>query len=300
MWPVSSLPAARRVSGDSMPWTTALRSMCSNGGSMRSSTCRSNSPDAPSTSSSARLPVSAAAWRTMRARRCTWRWNETMRVRISPFCSSVTVRDCCCSRFCASPIRFSSSPWMLADVAGGFGQRARELLDRRVAIQFQRIELRAVTRLGLVPVQNLRLGLHLELAQLLLQSRDRARQLPEIEFDRTELLLQPCARDAHLAGAVEQLVEQLGADTRHLDPVGSHDRLASGGRGAGGAGAAAAAGSAAAAACGSAVRGSMAGVASASSWTTAGVAAVAGVAGATGATGAAASRPRPRPRPGPG
>ena len=114
MRPVSGLPRLTRSSGFSMPCTTALRSMCSNGGSMRSSTCRSSSPEAPSTLSSARLPVSAAAWRTMRARRCTWRWNGTMRVRISPFCSSVMVRACCCSRFCVSLARFSSSPWMLA------------------------------------------------------------------------------------------------------------------------------------------------------------------------------------------
>ncbi len=36
------------ASGVSMPCTTALRSMCSNGGSMRSSTWRSSSPEAPS------------------------------------------------------------------------------------------------------------------------------------------------------------------------------------------------------------------------------------------------------------
>ena len=45
-----------RSSGVSMPCTTALRSMCSNGGSMRSSTWRSSSPEAPSTRSSAFLP----------------------------------------------------------------------------------------------------------------------------------------------------------------------------------------------------------------------------------------------------
>ena len=50
----------------------------------------------------------------MRERRCTWRWNETMRVRMSPFCNSVIVRPCCCSRFCASPVSVSSSCWMLA------------------------------------------------------------------------------------------------------------------------------------------------------------------------------------------
>ena len=47
-------------------------------------------------------------------RRCTWRWNGTMRVRIRPFCSSVTTRACCSSRFCASRVRFSSSLRRLA------------------------------------------------------------------------------------------------------------------------------------------------------------------------------------------
>ena len=63
--------------------------------------------------SSAFLCVSVAAWRTMRARRCTWRWNGTMRVRMRPFCSSVMVRACWVSRFCVSLVRFSSNPWML-------------------------------------------------------------------------------------------------------------------------------------------------------------------------------------------
>ena len=81
--------------------------------------------------------------------------------------------------------------------------------------------------LVLVAVQDLRLGLDLELAQLLLQARHRARQLAQIEFDRAELLLQPRARDADLAGVVEQLIEQLGADARHLDAIGGDHRLAS-------------------------------------------------------------------------
>ena len=37
-----------------------------------------------------------------------------MRVRISPFCTSVTTRPCCCSRFCVSRFRFASRPSMLA------------------------------------------------------------------------------------------------------------------------------------------------------------------------------------------
>ncbi len=112
--PVSGLPRSRRTSGGSMPCTTALRSMCSNGGSMRSSTWRSSSPLAPSTTSSTCLPASCPAWRTRRVRRWACRWNGTMRVRIRPFWRSATTRPCCCSRFCASRLRLPSRPSMLA------------------------------------------------------------------------------------------------------------------------------------------------------------------------------------------
>jgi hypothetical protein len=57
----SALPALRRTFGDSRPWATALRSRCSNGAVMRSSTLRSSSPWAPSSLSCAFLPVSPAA-----------------------------------------------------------------------------------------------------------------------------------------------------------------------------------------------------------------------------------------------
>jgi hypothetical protein len=61
------------------------------------------------------------------------------------------------------------------DVIGRLRQRARELLDGGIAVQLQRVEITAVAAgLGLVPVQDLRLGLDLELAQLLLQARHGA------------------------------------------------------------------------------------------------------------------------------
>ena len=85
-------------------------------------------------------------------------------------------------------------PLEAGHVAGRFGQRARELLDRRVAVQLQRIEFLPVPGLVVVPVQDLRLGLHLELAQLLLQARDGARELAQIELDRAQLLLEARAR----------------------------------------------------------------------------------------------------------
>jgi hypothetical protein len=102
------------------------------------------------------------------------------------------------------------------DVAGGLGERARELLDRRVAVELQRIEIAAVRRVALVAMQDLLLGLDLEIAQLFLQARDRARQLAEVVVDRGDLLLEARAADADFAGVVQQLVEQVGVDARHL------------------------------------------------------------------------------------
>ena len=100
----------------------------------------------PSTTSSTCLPASCAAWRTRRVRRCACRWNGTMRVRIRPSCRSATTRPCCCSRFCASRLRLSSRPSMLADVAHRLGERARELLDGRIAVELERIEVGAALR----------------------------------------------------------------------------------------------------------------------------------------------------------
>ena len=63
-----------------------------------------------------------------------------------------------------------------------------------------------------VSMQHLRLGLNLELAQLLLQAGDGAREFREVEIHQAELLFEARARDAHLTGMVEQFIEQLGAD----------------------------------------------------------------------------------------
>ena len=76
-------------------------------------------------------------------------------------------------------------------------------------------------------VQDLRFSLDFQAAQLLLQTGHGARQLAEVEVERAELLLQARARDAGLAGDVEQLVEQLGVDSRHFLALGRRDRLAS-------------------------------------------------------------------------
>ena len=75
-------------------------------------------------------------------------------------------------------------------------------------------------------MQDLRFGFELELAQLFLQARDRARQLAHVEVDGADLLFEARARDARFAGIVEQLVEQFRVDARELGPIGRRGRFA--------------------------------------------------------------------------
>ncbi len=129
------------------------------------------------------------------------------------------VRACCVSRFCVSLVSVSSRPWIAAHVVGGFRQRARELLDRRVSIEFERIEFAARALLFFVAMQDLRFGLELELAQLLLETRHRSREFADVEIDGADLLFEARPRNAGFAGIVEQLVEKLGVDTREFGTI---------------------------------------------------------------------------------
>ncbi len=95
--PLTSLPAATRTSGLSMPCTTQLRSRCSKGAVMRSSTPRSTSMAPPTMSSRTCLPVSFAAWRTTRYSRSAMPSNSTMRVRSRSSCRSRVSRACAAS-----------------------------------------------------------------------------------------------------------------------------------------------------------------------------------------------------------
>src|SRR5215469_17190488 len=82
--------------------------------------------------------------------------------------------------------------------------------------------------LVLVLVQDLRLGLDLEAAQLFLEARHRARQLAEVEIERPELLLETRPRNARLARDVQQLIEELRIDAGHFLALAATDRFASG------------------------------------------------------------------------
>ena len=106
------------------------------------------------------------------------------------------------------------------DVVRRLRERARQLLNRRVAIELERVEAALDVRIVLVAVQDLRLGLGLELAQLLAQARNRAAELAQVKLDRVQLLAQPRLEDVDLAGAVQQHVEQAGIDARRLGALG--------------------------------------------------------------------------------
>ncbi len=109
---------------------------------------------------------------------------------------------------------------MLATSPEVSGERARVLLDRGVAVELEGVEL-IVARILLVlmPVEHLRLGLDLERPQLLLEAGHRARELRQIEIDGIDLLIEPRAEDAHLAGVVQHRVEQVRIHARHLDAL---------------------------------------------------------------------------------
>src|SRR5256886_12438769 len=109
-----------------------------------------------------------------------------------------------------------------------FRSRPRVLLDGGIAVELERIELAAVRAFVLVLVQDLRLGLDLETAQLLLEARHRTRQLTEVEIERAELLLEARTRNARLARDVQHLVDQIRVHARHLLALAPRHGLAAG------------------------------------------------------------------------
>src|SRR5690606_33502230 len=103
------------------------------------------------------------------------------------------------------------------DVVRRLGERARELLDRRVTVELERIKaLPARRQVFLMAMKDLRLGLGLELAELLAQTRDGLTELAQVEVDRVQLLIQPRLEDVDLARAIQQRIEQRRVDSGRL------------------------------------------------------------------------------------
>ncbi len=195
--------AAGARAGFSMPCATALRSRCSNGGSIDSSTWRSISLPSPSTTSSACLPVSAHAWRTMRCKRGDVAL-ERHHARLHETVLQVRGYSRLLRQQRVGFVREAVQQLVDArDVVRGLGEGARQLLDRRIPVELERIEAALDLRVVLMAMQDLRLGLGFELAQLLAQPRHRAAELAEMKLDRVQLLGQPRLEDVDLAGAVQ-------------------------------------------------------------------------------------------------
>ena len=64
--------------------------------------------------------------------------------------------------------------------------------------------------------QDLRFGLHFQLAQLFTQAQDGLFELDQVEAETAHLRFQARAVDRHLTGEVHQIVEQVGADADQL------------------------------------------------------------------------------------
>ena len=91
-------------------------------------------------------------------------------------------------------------------VGGGLEQRTGQLLQLRVAVHLQRIEVlvAGTLGLGLVAAENLRLGLGIEPAQLVAYAVDGRFHLAQGEADIAHLLLDTATENRGLTGQVDQ------------------------------------------------------------------------------------------------
>jgi len=92
-----------------------------------------------------------------------------------------------------------------------FEQRTRQLLQLRVAVHFQRVEIFVADalRLGLDTAENLRLGFRIEAAQLVAHPLDSRFHLAEGEAEVAHLLLDTATENRGFPRQVDQAFEQL-------------------------------------------------------------------------------------------
>ena len=112
-------------------------------------------------------------------------------------------------------------------VVGGLGQRARELLDGGVAVELERIELAAVRP----PSSSCRCRICASVSISSLRSCSFRRvtvrdSSPRLKSNDPSCCSRRARAMLDFAGDVEQLVEQLGVDARHLLRLAPGDRLA--------------------------------------------------------------------------
>ena len=141
-------------------------------------------PRRRSISSSAFLPISRAIWRTMRYRRSLRFENGTARTRIRSCCTSRLVRAWCSSAASVSPMFLCRRLLDRHHVVQALGHQPGELLQARIAVELERVELALLLVHHRQARLHLAVGLDFDLAQLVAQARDALREVGERLLDR--------------------------------------------------------------------------------------------------------------------
>ena len=97
------------------------------------------------------------------------------------------------------------------DVFDRFGKHPSQLLQTRIAIELERIEVRRFARQLVATRLDLSVGLDLDFPQLRAQPRNVFGQVGQRSLDRADLVFELRARDRDFACLVDQLVEDVGA-----------------------------------------------------------------------------------------
>ena len=212
---MSGFPAATRVSRLSMPWSSALRSRCSSGTDQllehRAVELDLRAADfevGPLVEFLRRLPQNAV--QTLRqAAEGHGPDREQLLLHVA---RQARLRE---QRSIGFVEVLEQRLLDGRNVVDAFGQAARQFLEPRVAIEFQRIE--ALGRLvdHRHARLDLRLGLDFDLAHLRAQANDAIGELEQIAFERAEFALDAGARYRNLPGLVHESIDQLGADAQH-------------------------------------------------------------------------------------
>ncbi|MNS21843.1 hypothetical protein D3C72_536200 [compost metagenome] len=115
-------------------------------------------------------------------------------------------------------------------VRGRLEQGPRQLLQLRVAVHFQRVEVVIGIAFELLPAGDSPLGLDVQAQQLVAHALEGGFHLVEGELRIVDLLLDAPTDDRVLTGQVAQVVEQLGIDLDHVArcPLRCHRRRLTG------------------------------------------------------------------------
>ena len=100
------------------------------------------------------------------------------------------------------------------NVVHAFRERARQLLEPRVAVEFERIEPFRGLAGEAHPRLDLRFALDFDFAHLRAEPDHAAGQLEQVRLQRTQFTLDPRPRDRNLARLVHEPVDHVGTNTQ--------------------------------------------------------------------------------------